>query len=124
MTRSARVAVGICSILVAALGGAACSSNEHSSSVGVQDPNSNHTSNPSANAGTGNSNLDPGVVGNAGGSGGSGSTLPDACAAEISTAQSVPLDMYIMLDVSTSMLEPTAATTTKWPRSKLRSNHS
>jgi hypothetical protein len=53
------------------------------------------------------------------GNGGAGTTLPDACAAHVSTAQSVPLDMYIMLDVSTSMLEPTATTTTKWDAVKV-----
>jgi hypothetical protein len=109
MPRSARVAVGICSILVAAFTSAACSSSEHPSTVGAPDPN--------ANAGTGNS-LEFGGMGNGSGIGtgnsGTGATLPDACAADVTTAQAIPLDMYIMLDVSTSMLEPTASTTSKW----------
>jgi len=46
------------------------------------------------------------------GSGGTG--LGDACAADLSTAQPFPLDMYIMLDVSSSMLQATATATTKW----------
>lgn len=52
--------------------------------------------------------------GNGNGNGGAGSALPDACAADVSTAQAVPLDMYVMLDVSTSMLDTTAANTSKW----------
>ena len=96
--------------MVAAFTSAACGSSEHPSTVGVADPN--------ANAGTGNSSLDFGGMGNGSGNGtgnsGTGATLPDACAADVSTAEAVPLDMYIMLDVSTSMLEPTATTTSKW----------
>ena len=114
MPRSARVAVGICSILVAAFSGAACGSSEHPSTVAVSDPNAG----AKANAGTGNNGLDFGGMGNGTGNGtgnsGTGSALPDACAADVSTAQSIPLDMYIMLDVSTSMLETTATKTTKW----------
>ncbi len=38
----------------------------------------------------------------------------DACADHVSTAQPIPLDMYMMLDISSSMLDPTAANTSKW----------
>jgi hypothetical protein len=38
----------------------------------------------------------------------------NACAAHVSTAQLVPLDMYIMLDISSSMLEQVSAQATKW----------
>ncbi|MES1175260.1 MAG: VWA domain-containing protein [Myxococcales bacterium] len=107
------MAVGICSVLIAAIMSVACSSSEHPATIGVGDPNSS--------AGTGNSSgngsLDFGGMGNSAngtGNSGTGATLGDACAADVSTAQAIPLDMYIMLDVSTSMLEPTAAVTSKW----------
>jgi uncharacterized protein YegL len=54
------------------------------------------------------------------GSGGrSGTELSDACAAKISTAQATPLDMFIMLDTSGSMLGETATQVTKWDAVKL-----
>ncbi|HEY0468422.1 MAG TPA: VWA domain-containing protein [Polyangiaceae bacterium] len=68
-----------------------------------------------SNNGTGNGN------GN-GGTGigiGTGPDLSDACAAKISTAQAIPLDMYIMLDVSGSMLDTTATQVSKWDAVKL-----
>jgi len=40
---------------------------------------------------------------------GDGGTPDEACAARISRAEAVPLDMYIMLDVSGSMLEATSS---------------
>ncbi|HYQ44815.1 MAG TPA: VWA domain-containing protein [Polyangiaceae bacterium] len=61
--------------------------------------------------------LDLGGNGNGNGTGtggGTGPDLSDACAAKISTAQAIPLDMYIMLDVSGSMLDTTATQATKW----------
>lgn len=48
------------------------------------------------------------------GSGGSGSGGNNACAAEPHQAQQLPLDMYIMLDQSGSMDDPTGAGPTKW----------
>ncbi len=106
----------LCSILVAALSLAACGSSDHPSVIGAADPA------PSAGNGSGNSSsggngsLDFGGngSGDATGSSGIGATLPDACAADLKTAEAVPLDMYIMLDVSTSMLDQTATTTSKW----------
>jgi hypothetical protein len=63
----------------------------------------------------GNGSLDLGGASNNGSSGtGNGTGAGDTCAADVSTAQPFPLDMYIMLDVSSSMLDETAATTTKW----------
>ncbi len=53
------------------------------------------------------------MAGGDGSSGGNG-PLTDACADHVSTAQPIPLDMYLMLDVSSSMLQATANTTTKW----------
>ncbi|MET0790230.1 MAG: VWA domain-containing protein [Polyangiaceae bacterium] len=118
MPRSARVAVGIGSILVAALSAAACGSSEHPSSISA---GAGETK-PATGSVGGNGSLDFGGngngtgVGNGTGSGGTGTgaTLPDACAANLVTAQAVPLDMYIMLDVSSSMLDATATTTSKW----------
>ncbi|MEI9938367.1 MAG: hypothetical protein WDO69_14190 [Pseudomonadota bacterium] len=40
---------------------------------------------------------------------GDGGAPDDSCAARVSKAETVPLDMYIMLDVSGSMLDPTSA---------------
>ena len=51
-------------------------------------------------------------VGNGSGIGQGG--VDDSCAADVSTGKLVPLDMYIMLDVSSSMLDATASTVSKW----------
>jgi hypothetical protein len=49
------------------------------------------------------------------GTGANGGSAPlNACAAHVSTAQPIPLDMYIMLDTSSSMLDTTTGTVTKW----------
>lgn len=55
------------------------------------------------------------LAGNGSSSGGS-SALGDDCAGELIEADRIPLDMYVMLDVSGSMTEATAgdATITKW----------
>ena len=50
---------------------------------------------------------------NSTGANGGGAPL-NACAAHVSTAQPIPLDMYIMLDTSASMLDTTTGTITKW----------
>lgn len=99
--------------MVAAFASVGCgSSSEHPSSISA----GNGTGNTNPNAGTGNSSLSFGGngPGTGAGSGGTDSGLPNACAADVKTAEAVPLDMYIMLDVSTSMLDTTATTTTKW----------
>ena len=104
MPGSGRVAVGIGAIVVAALAALACSSSEHPGAyVSGTDP--------SATAGTGNASIN---VGKGNGNGGTNGTIDDACVGDVSTAQAVPLDMYVMLDVSTSMLDRTATTTSKW----------
>jgi len=68
----------------------------------------------SANGTGGRDGLQLGTAGT-GASGGTGST-GEACAGELIEAQRIPLDMYVMLDVSGSMLAPTAgdASVTKW----------
>ena len=38
----------------------------------------------------------------------------DTCAAEVHGAQRVPVDIHVMLDISGSMLDPTASGVTKW----------
>ncbi len=67
-----------------------------------------------ANATGGRDGLQLGTGGTSA-SGGMGST-GEACAGELIEAQRIPLDMYVMLDVSGSMLAPTAgdANVTKW----------
>ena len=69
-----------------------------------------------ANAGTagGLSLVNGSNGGGADNGGANGVGLPDACAADITTAKPVPLDMYIMLDVSSSMLEQTSLQISKW----------
>jgi hypothetical protein len=56
------------------------------------------------------------LAGNGSSSGGSVSGLGDDCAGDLIEAERIPLDMYVMLDVSGSMTEATAgdATITKW----------
>lgn len=59
--------------------------------------------------------LGGGLVGSGGSSGpGSGSGGSAACAGEKSTAELVPLDMYIMLDASGSMLDGSTSRVSKW----------
>jgi hypothetical protein len=116
MARSIGVAVGLGALFLAGWNCIACSSSHSGSGVG--------SAAGAAPEPTGAGGGDTLVVGQAGGisigvgdgsgnSGGSGS-LGDACAAKISTAQAVPLDMIIMLDTSSSMLDPTATQVTKW----------
>jgi hypothetical protein len=40
--------------------------------------------------------------------------VDDSCAADVSTAKLVPLDIYMMLDISSSMLDLTATNVSKW----------
>ncbi|MEO7036986.1 MAG: VWA domain-containing protein [Polyangiaceae bacterium] len=83
---------------------------------------------PNANAGSTSTDGagSPGVLGSAGGlningtgtAGNNGSSgngpITDACATHVTSAQPIPLDIYLMLDISGSMLDKTAAKTTKW----------
>lgn len=48
------------------------------------------------------------------GSGGTSTVVPDACAAVHNTAQPTPVDLFIMLDQSTSMAEAAGNGQTKW----------
>jgi hypothetical protein len=68
----------------------------------------------SSSGGSGNLNLGLG-----GGTGVTGTGLGNACVADVSTAQAVPLDIYIMLDTSGSMTDMTAANVSKWDAVKL-----
>jgi hypothetical protein len=43
-----------------------------------------------------------------------GGVITDACLSEVRKGELLPLDMYVLLDRSSSMLEPTASGTTKW----------
>jgi hypothetical protein len=54
----------------------------------------------------------PGGGANFGGSIGGGA--PDQCAATTTTAKLIPLDLYVLVDSSKSMNEPTTAGSTKW----------
>lgn len=54
------------------------------------------------------------VVGGTTGNQGSGGGLSGACVGEVTTGEPVPLDMFIMLDLSGSMLDSTASGQQKW----------
>ncbi len=73
----------------------------------------------STNAGTTGAPAAGGAVGlSFGGStsmpGGGASNGGETCAATTTTAKLVPLDLYVLMDSSKSMLEPTSAGATKW----------
>ncbi|MCC6216289.1 MAG: VWA domain-containing protein [Polyangiaceae bacterium] len=66
---------------------------------------------PGGTAGTGGSiQLDAG----GGGSGSGDGSVGDACAADVKKGELVPLDMFVMLDSSGSMLQETSSGPTKW----------
>ncbi len=73
-----------------------------------------------SNAGAASSAMGSGSPGNGGtlslgGTASSGGSAGlDACAAEVQTGKVVPLDMFIMLDISGSMLDPTDSGSSKW----------
>ena len=95
-----------------ALCAAACSSDSHPAGVG----NAGNSGTGSAVGGGDGLNLagKGNGTGNNGNGGGDGTGIDDACAADVKTAELLPLDMYIMLDTSGSMLDPTSAGTSKW----------
>ncbi len=104
-----RVAVAVTSMVVAGWLSAACSSSSHPSQVsGGPDASGNAGGRVTAGGASGLR------TGNSSGAGGSNGGLTDACAANVSTAEPFPLDMYLMLDTSSSMLDPTAANVSKW----------
>src|SRR6187402_2251410 len=109
MALSTRTLVGIGGIVALALNAAACSSDSHPASVG------DGTAGASASANGGDGSLNLGGNGTGNGKGGSSGTgIGDTCAADVKTAELLPLDMYIMLDTSGSMLDPTSDGSTKW----------
>src|SRR5687768_4610197 len=55
-----------------------------------------------------------GVAGTTNATGGTGGI--DACVGEKSTGELVPVDLFVMLDISGSMLDPTEDGTDKWTR--------
>jgi hypothetical protein len=110
-------------MLIAALNFTACGSASHDSTVtgggssatgageGTSASSNGASSNgASSNGGTSSLNTNSGGSSALIGAGGIG----DSCAAQVSTAKLVPLDMYIMLDVSSSMLDLTATNVSKW----------
>ncbi len=111
MRSRARVAVGVASVFALAVNFTACGSSTNdsmvsgSSSAGTAANGGASAINTGASGGSANG-TGTGVFG-VGGDG-------ESCAAQVSTGKLVPLDMYIMLDISTSMLELTATNVTKW----------
>lgn len=102
------------SLVVASACGSGSSSNANGK--GADGTGANGTSRAGASGATGpmlglggDNGLNPS-------SGGSTSVVGKECAGDLVEAQRIPLDMYVMLDVSGSMLEATAgdATLTKW----------
>jgi len=113
MPRSIGVAVGIGALFLTGWNSVACSSSDPR-------PSPLGSAGAVAIAGSGGGGGNDLALGNGGhGNNGNGPDLSDACAAKISTAQPFPLDIYIMLDVSGSMLDLTAAQATKWDAVKL-----
>jgi Mg-chelatase subunit ChlD len=101
-------------LLLAAWTAVACSSSDpHRGGLGGggADP----VATGAAAAGNSGNGLDLGDGDDAG----DGSANGPKCAARVSTAQAIPLDMYIMLDTSGSMLDLTATQATKWDAVKL-----
>src|SRR5450432_2889635 len=116
MRSGARIAIGIASVLAAAVNFTACGSSSNDSMVGGSAATGAGASMGTAASSSGGTvNLNTGGangVGNGSGIGQGG--IDDRCAADVSMARLVPLDMYIMLDVSSSSPDVTAASTTKW----------
>jgi len=103
MARSIGVAVGLGLLFLAGWNCVACGSTESRPGPAL------------AAAGAGMVGSGGGLGLNLGGDGnGPGPGLSDKCAEKISTAQTIPLDIYIMLDVSGSMLDLTATQMSKW----------
>lgn len=119
MPRTVGVAVGIGALFLVGWNCVACSS----SSDPHPGPLLSAAGSSAVSNGTGGGvglNFGGNSNGNTGAAGGvNGPDLSDACAAKISTAQSIPLDMYIMLDTSGSMLDLTATQTSKWDAVKV-----
>jgi len=116
MPNGARVTVGMAALLTLAVNFTACGSSTKDSMVSGSGAAGSGAGNTSAGSG-GTSAIN---TGNSGGSAnGSGTVIGvggdgESCAAQVSNGKLVPLDMYIMLDISGSMLELTANNVTKW----------
>lgn len=111
MRRAACQALVASSVLAWLL--AACGSSEGSNVNGSSGSGGSGTSKAGSN-GTGASGIDIDVGGAI--SDGEPGDIDEECAGDLIEAKRVPLDMYVMLDVSGSMLSPTEgdATITKW----------
>jgi hypothetical protein len=121
MRSGARIGLGIASVLAAAVNFTACGSTSHDSMV-------SGGAAASTGAGTGTGGSNGAAASSSGGAlslntGGSMSGIgvgigvggaDESCAADVSTGKLIPLDMYIMLDTSGSMLDATAAKVSKW----------
>ena len=118
MPRSIGVAVGVGALFLAGWNCLACSSSKSPPGSGLPGPDLGSAGTGTATA-AGAGGGDSLIVGqNDGGNGNSGGKGP-ACAGKVSTAQAVPLDMLIMLDTSSSMLDPSATQVSKWDAVKL-----
>ena len=112
----------ITSVLIAAWTCAACGGSQLALELDQRAADAGTGAGTGPNNGAGGSDgLITGITGaaangtGANGTGANGGGPPlDACAAHVSTAQPIPLDMYIMLDTSASMLDTTTGTITKW----------
>jgi len=103
--------MGVASILAAAVNFTACSSSSSGSKVGGNGASAGDMGAAASNSG---GNLNIGMGGSSAGGAQNTGGLTNSCAADVSTAKLVPLDMYIMLDISSSMLEMTSTKTSKW----------
>lgn len=117
MRPSGALRLAISASCLAALLAAACGSTSDHPGTASANASGNGSGNTSAKAGTtGGPDLgNLGGVGN-GSDGAGGADIGDECAGDLIEAQRVPLDMYVMLDVSGSMLSPTEGdpNVTKW----------
>jgi hypothetical protein len=116
MKSGARIVLGAASVLALTVNFTACGgSSSHDSMIagsGASAAAGSGASNGSAAANSGgSSSINTGSDASVGiGAGG----IDDSCAADVSTGKLVPLDMYIMLDVSGSMLSLTTGNVSKW----------
>jgi Mg-chelatase subunit ChlD len=125
MRRRTRALISALAVFGAAVAGIACGSDPASSDDDDDSAGeAGDKSSGGSSAGTG------GAGGNSGGSPAAGGTVPVAggisvsgsagtggiteCAGEVTSAMQVPLDIYVMLDSSASMLEQVGLTNNKW----------
>ncbi len=122
MSTAARRARGIGLALITGLGYAGCAATGTDSGI-TSHPTHSDAGSTGDEAGSGGESGAPlattagkGGLGdiNTDSSAGAGGAPDDSCAADVSTAEVVPLDMYIMLDVSGSMTQQTGNGVTKW----------